>query len=74
MIDIKFILYTIFAIIIIHFILYFFNIDFFELFEKKNTKIQYLNHKKQHSNHKEIEDNINDLENSLEELKEITTH
>ena len=74
MIDIKFILYTIFAIIIIHFILYFFNIDFFELFEKKNSKIQNSIDKKQHSNHEEIEHNINDLENSLEELKEITTH
>ncbi len=67
MIDIKFILYTIIAIIIIHFILYFFNLDFFELFEKKNSKIDT-------SNHEEIKNNINDLENSLEELKEITTH
>ncbi len=67
MIDIKFILYTIIAIIIIHFILYFFNLDFFELFEKKNSKIDT-------SNHEEIKNNINDLENSLEELKEITIH
>ena len=64
MINIQFIFYTIIAIIILHLILYFFNIDFFELFEKKPII---------HKNNQEIKDNITDLEKSLEELKEITT-
>ena len=72
MINLHFIMYIILALIIIHFILYFFNLDIFELFDKKkNNK---LNDVKLIENSVMINDNINELENSLEELKEITSN
>ena len=72
MINLHFIMYIILALILIHFILYFFNLDIFELFDKKkNNK---LNDVKLIENSDMINNNINELENSLEELKEITSN
>ena len=38
MVNLNFIIYIILALIVIHFLLYFFNVDIFELFDKKKNK------------------------------------
>lgn len=75
MVNLHFIIYIILALIIIHFLLYFFNIDLFEIFDKKKNKEFKNNPINNNSDNLEvINKNINELENSLEELKEITSN
>ena len=58
----KFILIFITCFIVLHFVLYFFNIDPFEMYEKKqNTVIE----------NEQIDTSIQELTDSLEQLKEI---
>ena len=58
----KFILIFIACFIVLHFVLYFFNIDPFEMYEKKpNTVIE----------NEHIDTSIQELTDSLEQLKEI---
>ena len=59
---VKYLIIFIACVILFHFILYFFNIDPFELYETK--------HKNEVEN-KQIDTSIKDLTDSLEQLKEI---
>lgn len=62
-------IYFIFACIVLHLILYMFEIDVFEFFDKRSIKIG----ESESSNvNIDIESNIKELEKGLEELKDIT--
>ena len=63
--NIKWIIYTILLIIVIHFACYFFNIDLFECFEQTTHAIA------SNDDDGEIHENINSLTKSLEQLKEM---
>ena len=58
---VKLILSLVLIIVLIHFILYFFNIDLFELFEKNKDKNMEI----------KIDENIEILTKSLEQLKDL---
>ncbi len=67
MINLKNIIIFICVCIILHFVLYVFNIDFFEMFnvfDKKKNQID-------SDDKKEIDNTILELENSIQELKDI---
>lgn len=59
--NIKIIVYFILFFIFLHFILYFFNFDMFEVLDKKTQN-------------DDVQKSIDELENSLEQLKEITNN
>lgn len=59
---VKYLIIFIACVILFHFILYFFNIDPFELYETKQ---------KNEVENKQIDTSIKDLTDSLEQLKEI---
>ncbi len=58
----KYLFFIIIALIFIHFILYFFNVDLFECFETTKETYQV---------HGEMDNAIQELTQSLEQLKEI---
>jgi hypothetical protein len=62
MMNLRFIIYLICFCIFLHFVFYFFNVDVFELFEKKT--------KQKHST--EIDNTIIELEKQMQELKDIS--
>ena len=66
MFNLRFLIYFICFFIFLHFSLYFFNIDMFELFESK----KYVNDNNEVSN--EIDDSISELEKSIQELKDVS--
>ena len=78
MFNLKFIIYFISFFIFIHFGLHFFDIDIFELFEKKDNNdvsIYPVDKYKVMTNHNvdsEISNTIQELEKSIQELKDIT--
>jgi len=63
--NIKYIFIGIILLIVTHFILYFFNIDIFECFEKKTNKIQVC------KSDENIDKITKELTQGLEQLKEI---
>lgn len=67
----KIVIVVIFILLILHFVLYFFNIDIFECFEKGNFIKLEKGFIHQDEN-KEICGNIDSLTKSLEQLKEIS--
>ena len=69
MFQIKYVIYFLSILIFIHFILYFFNIDIFDLFEKSSNINSVIN--KSENN---IDTDIVELENSLQQLKDLTNN
>ena len=67
--NLKYIFIGIAILIIIHFVLYFFNIDLFECFEQKIEKIKEC--KEEEKKHEHIDKITMELTQSLEQLKEI---
>lgn len=78
-------IYVIFAFIVIHLVMYMFEIDIFEFFDKRVSRSSSSNPVSENSNtipnavsttvpnsEPNIETNIQELEKSLEELKDIT--
>ena len=59
--NIKIIVYFILFFIFLHSVLYFFNFDIFDMFDKK-------------AQNNDIQESIDELENSLEQLKDITNN
>lgn len=59
----KYSIYVFVLLLVIHSVLYYYNIDLFELFMKQKTS------EEENIN---IEENIKDLQHSLKELKELT--
>lgn len=74
MFDLRFIIYFICFFIFVHFGLHFFDIDVFELFEKKNS-VPSSNpiHKQENVDDNEISDTIGELEKSIQELKDVSS-
>lgn len=79
MFNLKFVIYFICFFIFVHFGLHFFDIDIFELFEKKEggDSSPYPADKHEHSNSQdddnEISNTIYELEKSIQELKDVST-
>lgn len=77
MLKLKMIIYFICFFIFMHFVLHFFDIDIFDLFEKKS----YVESKESNVVEKsqevpvpdEISDTITDLEKSIQELKDVSS-
>ena len=78
MFNLKFIIYFICFFVFVHFVLHFFDIDIFELFEKKDDDApsSYSIDKQEHQNSpdddSEISNTIYELEKSIQELKDIS--
>ena len=75
MFKLKFVIYFICFFIIIHFVLHFFDIDIFELFEKKTVPV--VNPPDNEisatdSSSSEISTTIDELEKSIQELKDVS--
>lgn len=66
MFALKLIIYFICFFIVVHFVLHFFDIDIFELFETADEKAN-------PTCSVEISDSIDDLEKSIQELKEVSS-
>ena len=79
MFDLKFIIYFICFFIFVHFGLHFFDIDVFELFEKKDnsTSTPYPVDKHEYMGTPEVDNEISnticELEKSIQELKDVST-
>ena len=81
--NLKYLFWCVILFILVHFVCYFFNIDLFELFEKKQpvvvtptviTKTETGNGTSVESESETIHQNITSLTESLEQLKEITNN
>lgn len=70
MFKLKFMIYLICFLIIVHFGLHFFDIDVFELFDKRATENNVETMSNQPTN--EITDTISELEKSIQELKDVS--
>lgn len=66
MFNLRFLIYFICFFIFLHFSLYFFDIDIFELFESK----KYINDNNEVSS--DIDNTISELEKSIQELKDVS--
>lgn len=79
MFDLKFVIYFICFFIFIHFVLHFFDIDIFELFEKKDEDLPLSTVDNiqdvviSQENNSEISNTIIELEKSIQELKDVST-
>ena len=75
MLKLKMIIYFICFFIFMHFALHFFDIDIFDLFEKKTSvepkESSVVKDSQEVTN--EISDTINDLEKSIQELKDVSS-
>ena len=70
MFRLKFMIYFICFLIFVHFVLHFFDIDVFELFEK--PMVDSINEEINHSCSVEISESISELEKSIQELKDVS--
>ena len=77
MLKLKMIIYFICFFIFMHFVLHFFDIDIFDLFEKKSSSEPKESNVVENSQEvpapNEISDTINDLERSIQELKDVSS-
>lgn len=78
MFDLRFIIYFICFFIFVHFGLHFFDIDIFELFEKKkdatpSPQVHNQGHVVSSDIDSEISNTIEDLEKSIQELKDVSS-
>ena len=64
----RFIIYFICFFILLHFGLHFFDIDIFELFDRKTENVDEISPPST-----EIHDTISELEKSIQELKEVSS-
>jgi len=73
MFKLKFIIYFICFFIVVHFGLHFFDIDVFELFEKRTAEANVVESiGNSNESTAEITDTISELERSIQELKDVS--